>query len=119
MDVLADAGDSEYAGELHNPPDENLHAEQRITRPGKADRGDKHGKRDVGVEHVRPRHVAAQTADDTPLPQRTGKQHRRENEVYQFVGNQDNAERNDGEADDDERGIDAEGTANLTTIHTQ
>ena len=57
LQILYEAGDGEYARELHDPPDEYLHGQQRVARPRAHEREDEDGLREIGVEHVRAGHV--------------------------------------------------------------
>ena len=57
--------------------------------------------------------------DDAPLPQCTNEQDGREEDVYQFVGDEDDAEGNDEKSYGDEWRVDAEGTLDLVALDTQ
>ena len=114
-----EACDGQDAGQLHDPPDEQLDAQQRIAHPRADGAGDENAQRHIGVEHVAARNAAVVTPHGPPLPQSATKQYRREAQVHQVVGYQDDAERDDDEAHHYQWCIDAEGALDLIAIDTQ
>ena len=71
---LAHTRDGQYAGQLHDPPYQQLNAQQGVAQPTAHHRGDEHHQRDIGVEHVAPRDVLVMTPYHAPLPQGTYQQ---------------------------------------------
>ena len=61
-------GDCQNACQLHNPPNEQLDAEQCVSNPRADGAANEDEKRDVGVKHIAARDVCVVTANDTPLP---------------------------------------------------
>ena len=67
--------DGEDARELHHPPDEHLHAEQRVAHPRSQQGQSKHQQRRIGKQRVALGNMARVTANDQPLPQGEDEQH--------------------------------------------
>ena len=119
LQVVRDTGDGQNTGQLHDPPDEQLHGQQGVAGPGTTCRGDEDHHRHVGIEHVRSGDVLVVTSDAEPLPQQTGDQYRWEDEAHQFAGNQDDAEGDHHKAYQEQGRIDLEGTSYLTALDSQ
>ena len=119
LQVLADARDGQYARQLHDPPDEYLHRQQRVAHPRAHHRGHEDGQRDVRVENVRLRDVRVVALDHPPLPQRAQQQGGGEDHVHQLARDEHDAEGDDDEPHQYQRRVDVERTLDLVAVHTQ
>ncbi len=119
IEVADEASDGEDACQLHDPPDEYLHRQQRVAHPRTDECEDEDGHRDVGVEHVGARNVPVVLANDEPLPNGAKQQNGGEGHVDQLVGDEHDAEGDDDEAYHDQWRIDVEGAAYLVAVDTQ
>ena len=119
LQVVGDAGDGQDAGELHNPPDEQLYGQEGVPSPRTYCRGDEDHHRHIGIEHIGARDVLVIAADAPPLPQQTRYQNRWKDQAYQFAGDEDDAEGDHHKTDQQQGRIYLKGIFDLARIDTQ
>ena len=113
LEESVDTDQGEYAGELHDPPDQYFDAQKGISGPRGYEGDDEDGKCDIGIESVRFWDAGSVLFAHSPLPPGAGDEDGWEEEVYDIVRDQCYAEADDDEVYSHQWEIDAEAACDL------
>ena len=107
------ACDGHDGSQLECPPHHYLHSQQAVTCPGGKSGDDHGGGSQVAVHHVQQRQTFPMSLRQHQLPDGESQEDGREDEIYDGVGNQYDAEQDDDEGQQHQGHIDDGGVTHL------